>query len=59
MDGSSRELMMEAHYCNTVGYSSLHLLLVSIAHDNDISLDYKLQVMVECPARCQVMILIY
>ena len=42
-----RELMTGAHYI-TVGYSPLHLLLV------DISLDYKLQLMVECTARWSV-----
>ena len=41
--------MMEAHI---VGCLQLHILLVSICHNgHNISLNYKLQLMVKCSAR--------
>ena len=49
MDGSSRELMMEASIINT------HVKCIIVI---DISLDYKLQLIVKCTARCSVMTVI-
>ena len=44
--------MVEAHI---VGCLQLHVLLVSISHDShNISLNYKLQVIGKCSARCLV-----